>query len=93
MQPEEFKEMVDAIRNVEATLGKVTYEVSEEDKNRRRSLFVVEDIEAGEVITEKNVRFIRPGVGLHPKYLNEVIGKNAVKNMKRGIPLLVKYVE
>lgn len=80
MQPEEFKEMVDAIRDVEKSLGRVTYEVSEEDKNRRRSLFVVEDIKAGEVITEQNVRSVRPGFGLHPRYLTEILGERIKKN-------------
>lgn len=89
MQPEEFKEMVNVIRDVEKSLGRVTYDVSEEDKNRRRSLFVVEDIKAGEVITEKNVRSVRPGFGLHPKYLNEVIGQKSKKNWNEGEPFIL----
>jgi pseudaminic acid synthase len=92
MEPHEFKEMVQAIRQVEAALGKVTYEVSENDKNRRRSLFVVEDIKAGEMITEKNVRSIRPGFGMHPKYLKVVIGKVAKENIEKGTPLDWKLI-
>ena len=84
MEPHEFKEMVSAVRNTEKVLGKVTYEVSDTDKMRRRSLFVVEDIKAGEVITEKNVRSIRPGFGLHPKYLPEVLGKKATSDLEKG---------
>lgn len=84
MEPQEFKDMVDAVRQAEAALGQVTYEVSEKDKNRRRSLFVVEDIKAGEVLTEQNIRSIRPGFGLHPKYYKEVLGKRAKVDLDRG---------
>lgn len=93
MEPHEFKEMVDAIRNVEVALGSVTYEVSEEDKNRRRSLFVVEDIKKGEIITHKNVRSIRPGFGLHPKCLSNIIGKTVKKDLKKGEPLTFDTIE
>jgi sialic acid synthase SpsE len=84
MEPDEFAEMVTAVRNTEKVLGSVTYEVSETDKMRRRSLFVVEDIKAGDIITEKNVRSVRPGFGLHPKYLPEVLGKEATQNFNKG---------
>jgi pseudaminic acid synthase len=84
MEPKEFKEMVNAIREVEAALGKVSYDVSEKDKNRRRSLFVVNDIKAGEVITKENVRSIRPGFGMHPRYLPEILGKKANKDSFKG---------
>jgi len=84
MEPDEFAEMVSAIRNTEKVLGSVTYEVSETDKMRRRSLFVVEDIKAGDIITEKNVRSVRPGFGLHPKYLPEVLGKEATSDLEKG---------
>lgn len=87
MEPQEFKEMVQSIRQAESALGNVTYEVSESDKNRRRSLFVVKDIKAGEPFTEENVRSIRPGYGLHPKYLKDMIGKIANENIKKGTPL------
>lgn len=93
MEPNEFKEMVTAIRNVEASLGKITYEVSDEDKNRRRSLFVVKDIKKGEVITEKNVRSVRPGFGLHPKYFKEVIGKVANKDMEKGDRFMLSIID
>jgi sialic acid synthase SpsE len=86
MEPDEFAEMVSAIRNTEKVLGSVTYEVSETDKMRRRSLFVVEDIKAGDIITEKNVRSVRPGFGLHPKYLPEVLGKKATSDLEKGEP-------
>jgi pseudaminic acid synthase len=84
MEPYEFKEMVTAIRDVEASLGEITYQVSDEDKNRRRSLFIVNDIKKGEIFTAENVRSIRPGFGLHPKYLPEVLGKVAGKDLEKG---------
>ena len=90
LEPDEFKAMVDAIRTGEKALGKIHYGVSEhEAKSRvfRRSLFVVKDIEAGEVFTEKNVRSIRPGHGLSPKYLEDVLGRRAAKDIARGTPL------
>jgi N-acetylneuraminate synthase len=90
LEPDEFKAMVDAIRTAEKALGKIHYGVSEhEAKSRvfRRSLFVVKDIEAGEVFTEKNVRSIRPGHGLSPKYLEDVLGRRAAKDIARGTPL------
>ena len=88
MEPHEFKEMVRAVRQAEAALGKVTYEVSEKDKGRRRSLFVVQDIEKGEVFTSENIQSIRPGDGLPPRLLNEVLGKRASVALERGTPLL-----
>ena len=90
MEPHEFKRMVDSIRNTEKALGKVTYKLSEKSKKSRefsRSLFAVEDIKKGETFTEKNVRSIRPGYGLHPKYLNKILGKKAMNDIKRGTPL------
>jgi sialic acid synthase SpsE len=71
----------------------VTYEVSDSDKMRRRSLFVVEDIKAGDIITEKNVRSIRPGFGLHPKYLPEVFGKKATSDLEKGERFELKNIE
>jgi pseudaminic acid synthase len=88
MEPNEFKEMVQAVRNTEAALGKVTYELAEKDKNRRRSLFVVKDIKEGELFTKENIRSIRPGFGMHPKYFNDVIQTVASKDYKKGEPFI-----
>lgn len=87
MEPDEFKQMVDAVHEAFAALGAVTYELSERNRARRRSLFVAEDIKAGELLTEKNIRSVRPGVGLHPKYYNEVLGKKALVDLPKGTPL------
>ena len=87
MEPDEFRQMVLAVRQAEAALGSITYVVSEKDKTRRRSLFIVKDIKAGELITQENVRSIRPGYGLHPKYYHEVLGKPAKVDLERGTAL------
>ena len=79
--------MVDAVRNTEKALGKVDYTLSEKAKKSRafsRSLYVVKDIKAGEMITEENVRSIRPGYGLHPKYLKQMIGCRVIKKLSKG---------
>lgn len=96
MEPDEFKQMVDSIRNVEKALGKVSYDLSDKMKANRefsRSLFVVKNIKKEEVITEENVRSIRPGFGLHPKYLKEILGKKVNKDLKKGTPFELKFVK
>jgi len=90
LEPGEFKAMVDAIRTAEEALGEVSYKVSEQEaKSRvfRRSLFVVKDTKVGDTFTEENVRSIRPGYGLHPRCLGEVMGARAARNIARGTPL------
>lgn len=90
MEPEEFKDMVEDIRSAEKAIGKISYKLSEEETQSqvfRRSIFVVEDIKKGEKFTEKNIRIIRPGYGLKPKYYDEVIGKIASCDIERGTPI------
>jgi len=90
LEPQEFKAMVEAIRVAEKALGKVSYEVGEREAASRvfrRSLFVVKDMKAGEVFTHENVRSIRPGYGLPPKFLKEVLGRRAACDIKAGTPL------
>lgn len=90
MEPNEFNAMVDSIRNVEKALGTVTYKLSDKQKSSRkfaRSLFVVEDIKAGEVFNENNVRSIRPGDGLSPKYINDILGRKAQREIHKGSPV------
>jgi N-acetylneuraminate synthase len=87
--------MVEAIRVAEKAMGTVYYGVSEEEsKSRvfRRSLFVVKDMKAGEVFTEENVRSIRPGHGLAPRFLPEVLGRRASQDITRGTPLTWVHV-
>jgi N-acetylneuraminate synthase len=90
LEPHEFKAMVEAVRTAEKALGQVHYGVSEQEAQSRvfrRSLFVVKDMKAGEVFTDGNVRSIRPGYGLHTRYLNEIMGRRASQDIKRGTPL------
>lgn len=93
MEPHEFKDMVQSVRQAESALGKVTYELKEKDKNRRRSLFLVKDIKKGEKLTTDNIRSIRPGYGLHPKYYDEVLGKKVNKGVKKGTAVNWKLIE
>ena len=90
LEPWEFKSMVDAIRITEKALGRIHYGLSAaEAKSRafRRSLFVVKDIKAGERFSDENLRSIRPGHGLHTRYLPHVIGQTAGRDLARGTPL------
>lgn len=96
LEPDQFKKMVDSIRTVEKALGKVSYDLTSKAKQSRefsRSLFAVQDIQKGELLGEENVRSIRPGFGLHPKYLNKIIGKKATADLKRGTPLKLSDVQ
>lgn len=93
---EEFGAMVKAIRFTERALGKPRLEPApEEDESRRfrRSLFIVDDVAAGEILTERNVRSIRPADGLHTRYLEAVLGRRAARSIKRGTPLSWDLVE
>ena len=91
MQPDEFKEMVTQIRNTEIALGESQYRLTDEMVKKRsfiaRSLFVVESMRYGDIFSEKNVRSIRPGQGLHPQYLKEITGKKASRDLEKGTPL------
>lgn len=90
LEPHEFKAMVDAIRTAEKALGAVHYGVSEREAKSaafRRSLFIVQDMKAGELFTSENVRSIRPGYGLHTRHLEEVVGRYTSQDIKRGTPL------
>ena len=83
----EFSEMIKAVRDAEKLLGKVDYSMTEKKRKSRqfsRSLYVAEDIKKGEIFTEKNIRSVRPGYGMHPKYLKDILGKTAKKEYKFG---------
>ena len=95
MEPAEFKQMVDDIRTAERAKGVVSYACSEKEAGSlvfRRSIFVVKDIMEGEVFTDENIRCIRPGYGMKPKYYSDVIGKTASCSLARGTPLHEKHV-
>jgi len=88
--------MVKSVRELEKALGEVSYDLTEKMKKSRefsRSLFVVKDMKAGEVFTEENVRSIRPGYGLHPKYLRNILGKRATQDIKKSMPLRWNLIE
>jgi len=90
MNEEEFTKMVNAVRQSEKSLGRISYDLTEKQLKGRqfsRSLYVVEDILKGELFTEKNIRSIRPGFGMHPKFLKDVLGKKASIDLKTGNPL------
>jgi pseudaminic acid synthase len=93
MEPGELSQMVEQIRMVEKALGTVSYELSDKMKANRkfsRSLFTVKDIQAGDVFTEDNVRSIRPGDGISPKYLKDILGKIAKRFIEYGSPIQTK---
>jgi pseudaminic acid synthase len=86
----EFKKMVDAVRLTEKMIGEVDYKMSKSKKKSRefsRSLFIIKDVKKGEIISNENIRSIRPGFGLHPKELPNIIGKKFSENQEKGTPL------
>ena len=96
LEPYEFSAMVTSVREAETALGKVSYDLTEKTIKSRefsRSLFVVNDIKSGEVFSEENVRSVRPGHGLAPVFINDVIDRKAVCDIKKGTPLTWEFVE
>jgi len=90
LEPQELKALVEEVRTVEKALGGIHYGLSQSEAKShvfRRSLFVVKDVGKGETFTSENVRCIRPGIGLHPRYLKEVIGSCASQNIESGTPM------
>ena len=95
IDPNEFKQMVDSIRQVEKALGSVTYDLTDKVKKNRifkRSLFIIKDIKKGNTFTRNNIRSIRPGYGISPKYIDSVLGKKAKKNINKGTPLTWDFI-
>lgn len=90
LEPQEFNDMVNAVRTAEKALGTIHFGFGvKEEASRafRRSLYVVQDVNAGETFTAENIRSIRPASGLHPRHLSEVLGKRAARRITRGTPL------
>jgi pseudaminic acid synthase len=91
----EFTEMVKSIREAELAIGVVDYNLTDKQRKGKdfsRSLYITEDVLKGEIFTEKNIRSIRPGFGLHPKFYNEIIGKRAIENLFRGDALKISHI-
>jgi N-acetylneuraminate synthase len=90
LEPAEFKQLVIEAKNAYLALGKINYGITNDEKKvdaGKRSIYISEKINEGEVITTKNIKVIRPGFGLHPRYYTDVLGKKANKNLKIGQPL------
>ncbi len=95
LDKKEFEQMVKAIRDAQKLLGKVDYSMSEKKKKSRqfaRSLYVAKEIRKGETFSEQNIRSVRPGYGLHPKHLKDVIGKKAIEDLPFGSRLELKDI-
>jgi len=88
---EEFTEMVKSVRDAEKAVGKISYNIGSNAKDlskiASRSLFIVKDVKEGDLVSQDNIKSIRPGNGIHPKHYNEVIGKKFLTNLERGTPL------
>lgn len=96
MQQDEFASMVQSVRNVEKALGSVAYKTNPATIKGRefsRSLYVAEDMKAGDITTEQNVRSVRPGFGLAPKYLPEILGKRVNRDLKKGDRMMLEFVK
>jgi len=90
LEPAEFRQMVDGVRKAEKALGNVNFSMSEKQKESavfRRSLFAADDIAQGATLTPANVRSVRPGHGLHPRYYDSLLGRTARVAIKKGTPL------
>jgi len=96
LDKEEFAAMVKAVRDTEKILGKVDYSMTDKKRKSRqfaRSLYVAKPIKAGELFTAKNIRSVRPGYGLHPKYLYDILGKKARINLDKCTPLSFDVID
>ncbi len=90
LEPHELKRLIQSVREVEDALGNIRYGASEKESGNvvfRRSIFVVDDMKKGDIFTEDNIRIIRPGYGLTPRYFNSVISKRAGRSIERGTPM------
>lgn len=95
IEPKEFEELVQAVKNAKKTIGKPFYGPGTKESENvifRKSLFVVNNIKQGEKFTKDNVRSIRPGYGIHPKYFQKIIGKTAKIDLERGTPLKINHM-
>ena len=96
MEPAEFKKMVDDIRIVEKAIGRVTYDLTDKqlaEREHSRSLFIAQDMKAGDQFTPENLRSVRPGFGLHTKYYEQLLGKKIARDVSMGTPMAWELVE
>jgi pseudaminic acid synthase len=96
MNPTEFKEMVDSVREAESALGNHDYQLTKKQQDGRqfaRSLYISADIKAGDIVTEKHIRSVRPGYGAHPKHLDQLIGKRANRDLTIGDRVELTYFD
>lgn len=96
LDEQEFKQMVDAVRITEKMMGKVDYELDPKKLKSRefsRSLYIAEDVKEGEILTEKNVRSVRPGFGMHTKHLKTILGKKAKQDLQKGTALKADHIK
>lgn len=95
MDEKEFAQMVKDVRLAEQTIGEVSYELDSlvlPEREFSRSLYIAEDMKAGDILNEKNLRSVRPGFGLHPKYLNECLGKKINRDLEKGTRMSLEYI-
>ena len=95
MEIDEFAHMIKDIKNAKKIAAGPSYELTEKEKSStvfRRSLFAIKDINEGDIISEDNVRSIRPGYGIKPKYFKDLKGKPAKKSVKRGEPITEEFL-
>ena len=96
MNEEEFTAMVIAVREAQSAIGEVNYELTDKQqkgKDFSRSLYVVKDVKEGELVSEENVRSIRPGFGMHPKHFDDILGKTFKQDIEVGIRMDFKYLK
>ncbi|PIF03810.1 MAG: pseudaminic acid synthase [Arcobacter sp.] len=95
LDKEEFSVMIKAVRDTQKLIGKVNYSMNEKKKKSRqfsRSLYVSQDIKKSEIFTEENIRSVRPGYGMHPKHLKNILGKKAQKDYEIGDRLEISFL-
>jgi pseudaminic acid synthase len=96
MEPDQFSDMIKAVRRTEIIKGKVTYEIDEQKKGSRkyrRSLFVTQNVKAGDIVSDKNIKSIRPSGGLEPREYYNVIGRSFNRDIMAGTPLTMEILD
>lgn len=96
LNEKEFTEMVNAVREAEVAIGEINYSLTNKQIKGRefsRSLYVSNNVKIGDIVSEMNIKSVRPGFGLHPKYLPELIGKKFIKDVKKGERMSFDLVE